>query len=499
MKLISMILSVLILQVFAAHSQHTSIVINGNIQTDREFDTIQLIIRGEFSHGGDPEFSPLQSEIIIAKEGRFSFTVSGMETPVKADFYIRPQRHPANNILLSENQLLYVPVEPGDSVYITGKQGALSFTGRGAANWAYRQSSDSLMDQCNKMKKGYRNADGSFARGRYDSNVVQLNKDLLKSYKPLLGNQMYFILEADRRSAENNQYLIQAHNLTSNNVDHARKAQSIYETYIHDMPVDTTNAALLRWSDYPYTLRLKASLDYEYEKMHGRVTEPDLYTFVAKRYQGVLLEKILMWVLNKDILLSNISDEKLAFMEANITIPEYRERIKMLKKTYATGSEMSDFEFRNKSDKPVRLSDFKGKVVLLDMWFTGCGGCVAVADSLPDVENAFGHGDSVVFISLSIDIHRGKWLRSVDPNKRVQTGGNKVGYTHYTTPSTVYLYTGGSGSHNPFIRKYVPGGAYPHLLLLGKDGKVYASDPPNPSYKGGKERLKALIRKALVE
>ena len=51
---------------------------------------------------------------------------------------------------------------------------------------------------------------------------------------------------------------------------------------------------------------------------------------------------------------------------------------------------------------------------------------------------------------------------------------------YYSSSNTVYLYTGGTGTENPFIQKYVPGGFYPLLLLIDKEGKLSSTNPPKP-------------------
>ncbi len=202
----------------------------------------------------------------------------------------------------------------------------------------------------------------------------------------------------------------------------SQEQKHFYEQYVRNMHIDTSNAALVRWSGYPGFVRRKLSIDYEYAKLNGAVAERNLYEYAANRLHGILQEKVLMLIMEMDIAFSKLSDETLDFMEARVKTPVYRKRIGEMKETYATGSEMIDFAFRDKDDKTVRLSDFRGKVVLLDMWFTGCSGCVAVANTLPAVEEAFRSNDSVVFVSLSIDRHRDLWLQSIDPDKKIVAG-----------------------------------------------------------------------------
>ncbi|MGN7721220.1 TlpA family protein disulfide reductase [Chitinophaga sp. 22620] len=496
MRFILMLLGGLALLISSANAQkHPDVVISGEIQTGHASDTIQLIIRGEFSHDGDAEFSPLKNEITVTRNGRFSFTVPGIEHPVHADIYINPQRHPVNNILQSEGQLQFLLLEPGDSIRVTGRKGNLIFSGKGSAKWDYRQSQIFLHGLYDNMKPSYRAAGDKFDHDRYIEDGQRLKNALLESFRRRLSREAWIIFDADIRGSYGFYYLMKAGRVDSRNAPRSQEQKHFYEQYVRDMHIDTSNAALVRWSGYPGFVRRKLSIDYEYAKLNGAVAERNLYEYAANRLHGILQEKVLMLIMEMDIAFSKLSDETLDFMEARVKTPVYRKRIGEMKETYATGSEMIDFAFRDKDDKTVRLSDFRGKVVLLDMWFTGCSGCVAVANTLPAVEEAFRSNDSVVFVSLSIDRHRDLWLQSIDPDKKIVAG--KRAYTHYTTPTTVYLYTGGTGSHSPFIRKYVPGSTYPHLLLVGKDGKVFAADPPNPAFEGGQEKLTALIRRAL--
>jgi thiol-disulfide isomerase/thioredoxin len=63
---------------------------------------------------------------------------------------------------------------------------------------------------------------------------------------------------------------------------------------------------------------------------------------------------------------------------------------------------LPDLEIQNADDKPMKLSDFKGKVILLNFWATWCTPCVKEMPSLDRLQAAFAK-DKFLIVPLSID------------------------------------------------------------------------------------------------
>lgn len=83
-------------------------------------------------------------------------------------------------------------------------------------------------------------------------------------------------------------------------------------------------------------------------------------------------------------------------------------------KPFLRGNPAFDFTYPDVTGKMYSLSDFKGKVVLVDVWATWCGPCRAEFPALKNLEKEL-HGEKIVFIGVSVDTQAKKqdWVDMV--------------------------------------------------------------------------------------
>ncbi len=138
----------------------------------------------------------------------------------------------------------------------------------------------------------------------------------------------------------------------------------------------------------------------------------------------------------------------------------------------------ADFTYPDRNGKLVSLSDFRGKVVLVDVWATWCGPCRAEIPHLVKLEKEM-EGKDVVFIGVSIDQkkdHR-KWLEVLE-----QEG-----------LSGVQLFAGVS----PQIMKDYKFTTIPRFMVFDREGKVVTTNSPRPSSPELKKLLEKLLNSGL--
>src|SRR5258708_14060221 len=66
------------------------------------------------------------------------------------------------------------------------------------------------------------------------------------------------------------------------------------------------------------------------------------------------------------------------------------------------GRPAADFTLTHSAGSAVKLSAYKGKVVLLDFWATWCGGCKVEIPWYVEFQNKYGH-DGLTAIGVSMD------------------------------------------------------------------------------------------------
>lgn len=137
----------------------------------------------------------------------------------------------------------------------------------------------------------------------------------------------------------------------------------------------------------------------------------------------------------------------------------YRDILIATLKNQSKGSQVTDFELQDSNGRFVKLSDFRGKLVFIDFYFVGCGGCsVYYQNTLSKVEQAFANNPDIVFMTISIDVDMDKWKKGLESGI-------------YTSTHAVNLNTGKLGIKHPLIKQLAVI-SYPNPILLDREGKI---------------------------
>lgn len=142
-----------------------------------------------------------------------------------------------------------------------------------------------------------------------------------------------------------------------------------------------------------------------------------------------------------------------------------------LKNVLMPGDIAPDFTITNYDGEEFKLSDYRGKYVLLDFWATWCAPCIAEIPNLVEAHKTYG-GDRLKVIGLSVD-------EKID-QPRAFLKKRKLEYTQGYLPPSNYSYV----SEAYGIR------SIPSIWLIGPEGKIIAR-----SLHG--DLLKEAVKKAL--
>lgn len=122
---------------------------------------------------------------------------------------------------------------------------------------------------------------------------------------------------------------------------------------------------------------------------------------------------------------SNEVGVKLKKASENVSTEAYANVLKNVQNEYKTitkGNPASDLVFTSLDYGSIKLSDYKGKVIVLDLWATWCGPCMKEKPFFESLEKKYHNNENIELISLSIDTEK-VWRNYFDENEIV---GNQL-------------------------------------------------------------------------
>lgn len=491
-------------------NERNYMVIRGDLEGLSDSSWIILKIWDDVINTRAPNSTPFREYKCVLDSGKFLFHIDSIYNLV----YISLSYSDGENYDASLGGVNLYLAEPGDSINIKIYNNRVGFYGIGASKYNCRYALDSLalssMDR--KGVQRFRNPieqmryyDTSFAVNWLEKTIedfkyVDLIKDrklgLLKGYRSMISRPSYetMMLDIESKSLTTKLYIIRTANTHLEQLKplirttHDRKRVlcqqvAVRRLYVGEVTIDSNKDISIKArnisKNYTQFLFQKILLEREYKNNSAR---GDYYK-IKSSYNGIIRDKLLVSYFLYDF--DHLPNPNEIISDA-LTIVKNSECRQVIANIGNRRKGLTGYNFNlpNERGEMVSLEEFRGKIVVLDFWFTGCAGCSKFYKNvLSYVEERYRCNPNVAFVTISIDYNKAMWLKSIQ--KSLYTTGENENVTN--------LYTGGAGTECDVIAYYNIS-SYPHPLLIDDKGVIICN---NERLLRDRDSLVTLISNAL--
>lgn len=138
------------------------------------------------------------------------------------------------------------------------------------------------------------------------------------------------------------------------------------------------------------------------------------------------------------------------------------------------GTKADNVSFKTEKVESVSLADYKGKLVVIDVWATWCGPCMKEKPKFAELAKKYSDNNAVVFLAVSVD-NKKAWDRYISKHKHVE--------------NVVFLNIDRKLMDVAFLTKYIP-----RFIVIDKNQNIIDAFAPLPS----SGELETLIEKNLL-
>lgn len=407
-----------------------------------------------------------------------------------------------NDFFGQKNHISWI-ILPGDDITISSNEHGLKFSGTGGARLELQYRMDSVRatipgpaNPRDYLTTGY---EDFYEWNKYLDKQLELVIPVIDAYRDKMPDSIYQLIKArfidqniDNRSDKFASFLTYARkqNLGSNAI--CAVYDSTYKRATEQWFDYTSRYVYGSWSPVTYKIFRTHAFDKTKEPLSSELQlKLLLLEKLSQVYKGVLREKCMLDFFSEEFMMElgfiPETEKILAAYYNEASFPEYKKymrKIELSSRERLNRYNAPDFTLTDIQGKPFTKQDVRGKIAVLDFWFTGCVGCVEMTTAMSAVQKKFSGDDRVAFLNISVDEDQKQWKNSVARKK-------------YTSGEGIQLYTGGQGAAHDIIRQYAVDG-YPALWILDQQGRIIRTYPhPDPRKDNG-AALIGLIQKYLA-
>jgi hypothetical protein len=397
----------------------------------------------------------------------------------------------------TKNSMNLFLIQPGDSIHLFLTRDTIQFSGKGFEKFVCQYQIQRVPEISFTKSELFRfqgNMDGykfnKYRELKSDS-LYNIKEDILKTFKTKLDKQVYERLNVDYLAEElfvQYKSIELSFHIKADSVIRNDQIRFFKEYELKTIPGDKSLRMFVESRSYSDYLMMKALASIIIQKYQAgkdlyHYSWSELLEYFQGKYRGPLKDKLIAisaFTFYKSF--NNKNESLMAQALHEVKVPYFKNILLKVKDLRTPGNSAFPFRLTDMNGNIIKLEDFKGKVLVIDFWFTGCSNCIALEKEMSLIRNKFKKDNQVIFLSVCLDKNRQTWIHSV-----------KSGL--YTGPRSINVYTNGNGFEDLFIKHYNIMGC-PELIIVDPELKNFRTKPVRPQNETTVQEFINLINEA---